>query len=101
MYVSVYEMIYFSYYLSYCFFDDEKISNRKSFGEGINDIMVKLVGIVSRVRKFKSNIRGLEKNLDFLTLIMVINWKPFCNLNFIKIKLKSGKTSLKIRALKV
>ena len=77
MYVSVYEMIYFSYYLSYCFFDDEKISNRKSFGEGINDIMVKLEGIVSRVRKFKSNIRGLEKNLDFLTLIMVINWKPF------------------------
>ena len=68
MYVSVYEMIYFSYYLSYCFFDDEKISNRKSFGEGINDIMVKLVGIVSRVRKFKSNIRELEK-------------KSFSNLN--------------------
>ena len=68
MYVSVYEMIYFSYYLSYCFFDDEKILNRKSFGEGINDIMVKLEGIVSRVRKFKSNIRELEK-------------KSFSNLN--------------------
>ena len=95
MYVSVYEMIYFSYYLSYCFFDDEKISNRKSFGEGINDIMVKLVGIVSRVRKFKSNIRELEKK-SFSNLNNGNKLETFfCNLNFIKIKLKSGKTSLK------
>ena len=96
MYVSVYEMIYFSYYLSYCFLDDEKILNRKSFGEGINDIMVKLVGIVSRVRKFKLNIRGLGKKSCFSNLNNGNKLETyFCNFNFIKIKLKSGKTSLK------